>query len=96
MGFEHGGSYALDRMSECHGDQGWSRVTRKYATATDGGRYDSRDGVGRVESGTETESNAWSTTPGKEEVELRREQQSSCRDVQELPDPNADQWAGWV
>ncbi len=24
-----GSTYALDRMSECHGDQGWSRVTRE-------------------------------------------------------------------
>ena len=28
--FEHGRSYALDRMSEYHEDQGWSRVTSEY------------------------------------------------------------------
>ena len=44
------------------------------------GRYDPRDGGGRVESGTETESRVRNTTPGMEEVELRLEQQPRDRE----------------
>ena len=45
-------------------------------------RYESREGQVRAKQDARAESNAWSTTPGKEELELCREQQPSYRGCQ--------------
>ena len=39
-----------------------AQILRPHATHMDVGSYDSKEGIGRVESGTETESNAGAVT----------------------------------